>query len=205
MSRRERTKRQYRRALVPGLVLSVVAHALVLGLGGFDVPLWDDGETAEEDRVERFEESSLQVVAIRSPTAARQRASDDAGEAGSPLRSVARPSGAAAPAVRPPSSRNVTVEPVRRPTAVPTLRPDERRRGRLSATDLATLYPGSNEMPRPTSRAAREASGEHRDVGDRFEAVGGTRRAGPSGGSCTGAPGAIVDRRFPQDIPSGGI
>lgn len=204
MSRRDTTRRQYRRALVPGLVLSAVAHALVLGLGGFDVPLWDDGETAEVDRVDRYEESGLQVVAVR-PTSARQRASEETGEAGSPSRAVARPPGGdRARAVRPPRSRSVTVEPVSRPTAVPTLRPDERRRGRLTATDLATLYPGSSEMPRPTSRAAREASGEHRDAGDRFEAVGGARRAGPGGDSCSGAPGAIVDRRFPQDIPSGG-
>lgn len=54
------------------------------------------------------------------------------------------------------------------------------------------------------SAAAREVSGEPRDVGDRFEGAGGTRRAGPSGGGCTANTGTIIDRRFPRGLAGGG-
>lgn len=202
MSRRDSTRRQYRRALLPGLVLSVIAHALALGLGGFDVPLWTDGETSEEDAVDRFQETTLQVVAVRR-TEARRTSRADVDGASSASAGPAE-AGAGAPAVQPPRSPVLAVEPVPVPAPAPPLRSEERRRERLSATDLAALYPGSSEVPRPTSRAAREASGEYRDVGDRFGGAGGTRRAGPRGGECTASPGTIIDRRFPEGTTIGG-
>lgn len=208
MSGREEGRRRYRRALLPGLVLSAAAHVLVLALVGLDVPEIDLGEDVD---AERYERSSLEVVAIRSTPARRSeapadrtRAARSSGKVGvsAPAASAAR--SADAPAVRLPRSSELTAEPVPRPASSPALRLEERRRERLTATELAALSAGSAQMPRPTSRAAREVSGEPRDVGDRFAGAGGTRRAGPSGGGCTANPGTIIDRRFPRGLAGGG-
>lgn len=207
MSGREEGRRRYRRALVPGLLLSAAAHVLVLALVGLDVPAIDVGEAPD---AERYQRSSLEVVAVRSRPARGSEAPDRARGALSPEQAgVSAPAAPAAspvdaPAVRVPRSPDLTAEPVPRTATSPALRLEERRRERLTATELAALSAGSAQMPRPTSRAAREVSGEPRDVGDRFEGAGGTRRAGPSGGGCTADPGTIIDRRFPRGLAGGG-
>lgn len=205
MDRRDDTRRRYRRALVPGLVLSIVAHALLLGLGGLDVPLRDGDDRADRERAERHREPSLKVVAIR-PSEAPPEATASS-EASSPVRAPSRSAAAsdAPPAgVRSPAAPTFAAEPVPVPTAAPVLGADGRRDERLTATELASLFPGSDQTPRPTSRAARRVSGEHRDVGDRFQGAGGARRVGPRGGSCTANPGTIIDRRLPRDVTAGG-
>lgn len=205
MSRRELERRKYREALVPGLVLSALAHVLLLGLGTFDVPPWSDAGPDRDvrERAERWKEQSMELVTLRAAT--ETPAAVAASGAGAAKESAARVE--RAPAVRPPSTSSVALEPVTVPSPVITARlerqEDEEDR-RLSASELAALFPGRNETPRPTSRAAREVSGEARDVGDRFRAVGGTRRAAPRGGGCVVRPGAAINRRFPEGITIGG-
>lgn len=206
MSRRELERRKYREALVPGLVLSAVAHALLLGLGTFGVPSWTDGEADREarERAERWKEESIEVVTVR-PAPARTAAESRAGEAPARAGSAeAAASAAVASTIRTPSSPAVALEPVEAASPVVALRAERREEERLSASDLASLFPGRSEMPKPTSRAAREVSGEARDAGDRFRAVGGTRRAAPRGGGCVVRPGSAINRRFPQGITIGG-
>lgn len=214
MSRRELERRKFREALVPGLVLSAVAHALVLGLGHFGPPSWQPDEAPErpEEVADRWQDRSLRVVATRSepaPAAESRAASGAATSDGAPSRaapSAADAGGADAPAPRTPSrTAGVTVEPVEAPSADVSLAAEgDGEEGRLTATDLAELFPGDGEMPEPASRAAREASGPARDVGDRFEAVGDTRRAAPRRGGCVVRPGAVINRRFPEGITVGG-
>lgn len=203
MSRREMEREKYREALVPALIVSAVVHALVLGLGVYGVSMPEADDRSAEERAERWEENSIHVVSVRprSSRAVAQRAGG-----GAPARaSGAAAVSVAAPSVRDPSVAAVSTERVRAVEAAPVvLRTERRERERLSATELAGMFPGGDQMPRATSRAAREVSGEPRDVGDRFRALGGTRRAGPRGGGCTVGPGAIVDRRFPQGITIGG-
>lgn len=205
MSRRDLEKRKFREALVPGLIVSVAVHAVVLGLGAFGVPAPETRDRAEEERLDRWEENSIRMVAVR---AASSRARDGgarepAPAAGSPSETVARITVDASPARPSAPATSLATEPVAAPVVAVPLRP-ERRERRLSATELAGMFPDGGQMPRATSRAAREVSGEHRDVGDRFRALGGTRRAGPRGGGCTVGPGAIIDRRFPRGITIGG-
>lgn len=206
MSRRQMERRKYREALVPGLVLSAVAHALVLGMATFGVSLPEDTDDAAEDRAERWEENSVQLVSVRPRSAPSAEARSAAGaRANDDAAAEADAAAVAAPRVRAAASAPVVAtERVDAPLVAVRIRGERRQEGRLSATQLAGMFPGGDQMPRPTSRAAREASGEHRDVGDRFRALGGTQRAGPSGGGCTVAPGAIIDRRFPQGITIGG-
>lgn len=203
MSRREMEREKYREALVPALIVSAVVHALVLGLGVYGVPMPEADDGSAEERAERWEENSIHVVSVRprSSRAAAQRA-----DGGAPARASGAASTAVAePSVRDPSVAAVSTERVRAVEAVPVaLRTETRERERLSATELAGMFPGGDQMPEATSRAAREVSGEPRDVGDRFRTLGGTRSAGPRGGGCTVGPGAIVDRRFPQGITIGG-
>lgn len=205
MSRRDAARRQYRRALVPGLVLSAVAHALVLGLLALDVPLREDPRDRAVKPADRAQETGLEVVALRQRDA-RRPASTPGDGAAPPAETGERASEAAvrAPAVRTPPSREMVTERVEAPAGAVPVPMDERREERLGAAELAALFPGSDEVPRPTSRAAREASGEPRDVGDRFQAVGGTQRAGTRGGGCTVTPGTAINRRFPQDLEFGG-
>lgn len=216
MSRRELERRKFREALVPGLVLSAVAHALVLGLGHFGAPSWQPDEAPDrpEEVADRWQDRSLRVVATRSepaPAAESRAASAAATSDGAPSRaapSAADAGGADAPAPRTPSrpvSTGVALEPVEAPSADVALAAEgSGDEGRLTATDLAELFPSDGEMPEPASRAAREASGPARDVGDRFGAVGDTRRAAPRGGGCVVRPGAVINRRFPEGITVGG-
>lgn len=209
MSRRELERRKYREALVPGLVLSAVAHALLLGLGTFGVPPWTDGEADREarERAERWKEESIEVVTVRlaqARTAAESRAGEASTRAGTAEAPTAAASAAEASTIRTPSSPAVALEPVDAASPVSALRAERREEERLSASDLASLFPGRSEMPKPTSRAARETSGEARDAGDRFRAVGGTRRAAPRGGGCVVRPGSAINRRLPQGITIGG-
>lgn len=212
MTRREVERRKFRQALVPGLVLSAVAHLALLGLGAVEVPGW---ETTEPDRereasAEEWEERSLEVVTLRprpdrgaSSPAARARS------APRPPESSAASAGPA-PEVRPPSASSAAAERVdvpavaiavsRQETEEETSEADER----LSASDLAALFPGRSETPKPTSRAARAASGEPRSIGDQFRGVRGTRRAGARGGGCVVRPGTAINRRFPEGITIGG-
>lgn len=203
MSRRDVERRKFRQALVPGLVLSALAHALLLGLGGFDVPAWTDAppDRTREARAEEWEEESLEVVRVRARSS--RPANGPAADATS-ARPVERAAASApAPVVRAPSAPALAAEPVDVPSVVVAVRAEEREE-RLSASDLAALFPGRSEMPRPTSRAAREASGEARDIGDRFRGVRGTQRAGPRGGGCIVRPGTAINRRFPEGITIGG-
>lgn len=205
MSRRDLERRKFRQALVPGLIVSVAVHAVVLGLGAFGVPGAEARDRADRERPDRWDESSIRMVAVR---AAPSRARDGgAGEpdpaAGSPSEAVARATVDAPPARAPSPAPTLAAEPVAVPVVAVPLR-TERRERRLTATELAGMFPDGAQMPRAASRAARAVSGEHRDVGDRFRALGGTRRAGPRGEGCTVGPGAIIDRRFPRGITIGG-
>lgn len=204
MTRREVERRKFREALVPGLVLSAVAHLAILGLGAFEVPGWESAapDREREARAEEWEEKSLEVVTLR-PRPNRRASSPEAGAASAHRPSETAAAGAAAPTVRTPSASSLAAEPVDVPTvalAVPTHETEER----LSASDLAALFPGRSETPKPTSRAAREASGETGNAGDRFRGVRGTQRAGPRGGGCVVRPGTAINRRFPEGITIGG-
>lgn len=214
MSRRELERRKYREALVPGLVLSAFVHVLLLGLGTFDVPPWNDAGPDRElrERSERWKEQSMELVTLRpaSGLAAAESPAARAASGAEAGKEAATAERAPAIRIRPPSTSSVVLEPVTAPSPVFAVRlerlerqEDEEDR-RLSASDLAALFPGRNETPRPTSRAAREASGEARDVGDRFRSVGGTRRAAPRGGGCVVRPGTAINRRFPEGITIGG-
>ena len=204
MSRREVERRKFRQALVPGLVLSAVAHVLLLGFGGFGVPTWTEAppDRTREDRAEEWEEESLEVVRIRRARPSRAAGGPAAGATSTRPAERAEAS-ASAPVVRAPSAPALAAKPVDVPSVVVAVRAEEREE-RLSASDLAALFPDRSEMPRPTSRAAREASGEPRDAGDRFRGVRGTRRAGPRGGGCIVRPGTAINRRFPEGITIGG-
>lgn len=204
MSRRETERKNFRRALIPGLVLSLVAHGLALGLLAFDVPLWpsDAEDATREERAERYTERSLEVVALRSPRSSPASPAEEAAAAEASAR--AAEASTAAPSVRSPSTPSVSAEPVEAPTVVLAVVAERRDERRLSATDLAGMFPGRSQVPKPTSRAARKASGEARDVGDRFEAIGGARNAGPRGGGCTTNPGSLINRRIPSDLTAGG-
>lgn len=203
MSRREMERRKFRQALVPGLVLSAVAHVLLLGLGGFGFPTWTEAppDRTREDRVEEWEEESLEVVRVRARSS--RPANGPAAGATSARPAERAAASAPAPVVRVPSAPALAAKPVHVPSVVVAVRAEEREE-RLSASDLAALFPGRSEMPSPTSRAAREASGEPRDAGDRFRGVRGTRRAGPRGGGCVVRPGTAINRRFPEGITIGG-
>ena len=207
MSRREVERRKFRQALVPGLVLSVLAHVLLLGLGGVGVPTWTDTppDRTPQDRADEWKEESLEVVTLRPrPTRAARTAGSSAAGASSPARPAERAAASApAPVVRTPASPALAAEPVDVPSVRVAVRAEERDE-RLSASDLAALFPGRSEMPRPTSRAAREASGETHDAGDRFRGVRGTQRAAPRGGGCIVRPGTAINRRFPEGITIGG-
>lgn len=206
MSRREVERRKFRQALVPGLVLSAVAHVLLLGLGGFGVPTWTDAapDRTREDRADQWEEESLEVVRVRPrPTRVARTAGSPAAGATSARPAERAAASAPAPAVRATAAPALAAEPVDVPSVMVAVRAEERDE-RLSASDLAALFPGRSEMPRPTSRAAREASGEARDAGDRFRGVRGTQRAGPRGGGCIVRPGTAINRRFPEGITIGG-
>lgn len=205
MSRRDLEKRKFREALVPGLIVSVAVHAVLLGLGAFGVPAPETRDRADEGRLDRWEENSIRMVAVRAaPSRARDGgAGEPAPAAGSPTEAVARATVDAPPERAPAPAPTVAAEPVAVPVVAVPVR-TERRERRLSATELAGMFPDGSQMPRATSRAARAVSGEHRDVGDRFRAPGGTRRAGPRGEGCTVGPGAIIDRRFPRGITIGG-
>lgn len=211
MSRRQEERASFRRAWTAGLAVSVAAHALLLALGAVGVPLWPDDESAAEEREERgerWEERSLQVVSVRAAGADAASASDAAAPSEASARSVAASGGeaGAVPAVRRPETASLDVEPARVPTVAVTMPAEVREEERLSATELAGMFPGRDRMPRPTSRAAREASGPARDVGDRFEGIsrGGTRSAGPRGGGCVVNPGSLINRRLPRGLPFGG-
>lgn len=204
MSRRETVRREYRRALVPGLLLSVAAHVLLLGLGAVGVPPWEETEPAPDERTTERSEQVMEVVDVR-PAPARTPArsveasrpdTDDPAEAG--LRE------AAAPSVRTPSSTALHAEPVPVPAPAAVIPVERRREDRLSATDLAALFPGDGDVPRPTSRAAREASGDGRRAGDGFRAPDDTRRVAPRRGGCIVRPGGVINRRLPRGIVIGG-
>lgn len=203
MSRREMERRKFRQALVPGIVLSLLAHVVLLGLGSFGLPAWTEADSNrdQQERAREWEEESLEVVNLRSRAARGAKSPAAAASSARPAERMA--SGAPAAAVRAPSSPAVAAEPVDVPSVMVVVAAEEREE-RLSASDLAALFPGGSEMPKPTSRAAREASGESRDAGDRFSGAGGTRRAGPRGGGCVVRPGTAINRRFPEDITIGG-
>lgn len=202
MSRREVERRKFRQALVPGLALSAVAHLALLGLAVLEVPAREESDPNRErqERAEERRDKSLEIVTVR-PRPDRAAASDPAGRP-----SATAAAGAAAPAVGAPSARRVATEPVDVPSVVVAVRREERedREERLSASDLAALFPGRSETPRPTSRAAREASGDPGTAGDGFRGVAGTQRAGRRGGGCVVRPGTAINRRFPEGITIGG-
>lgn len=202
MSRRNLERRKYRKALVPGLIVSAAVHALILGVGAFDVPVTEDSDRDAEERTERWGDNSIRVVSVQPRTS---RTVAERAVASAPARATADAVAVAAPAVHVPSAGpSVSTERVRSAAAVTSaLDAGRQDRERMSATELAGMFPGDDQMPRPASRA-REVSGAHRDVGDRFRALGGSRRAGPRGGGCIVAPGTIVDRRFPRGITIGG-
>lgn len=216
MSRRELERRKFREALVPGLVLSAVAHALVLGLGHFGAPPWQPEEAPErpDEVADRWQETSLRVVATRhepapaaeSGAATAEATSDVATSRPAPTGADAGAADGAAPRTPArPATNGPAPEPVEAPRADLRLAAEgDGEEEQLTATDLAELFPGDGEMPRPASRAAREASGPARDVGDRFGTVGDTRRAAPRGGGCVVRPGALINRRFPEGITVGG-
>lgn len=209
MTRREVERRKFRQALVPGLVLSAVAHLALLGLGAFEIPGREPTtpDREREARAEEWEEKSLELVTVRPDPERAERAAGNP-EAGAP--SADRASEAAATAgaatVRVPPASGVAADPVEVPTAAIAVRTGDTRETeeRLSASDLATLFPGRSETPKPASRAAREASGEPRSIGDDFRGVRGTRRAGARGGGCIVRPGTAINRRFPEGITIGG-
>lgn len=207
MSRREAERRKFRQALVPGLVLSVLAHVLLLGLGDVGIPAWTDAgpDRDRQERAREWEEESLEIVTVRPrPARAAAEGGIPAAGASSPARAAERAEALApAPAVRAPSASAPAPEPVDVPVVTVAVQVEERD-DRLSASDLAALFPGRSETPNPTSRAAREASDETGDAGDRFRGVRGTQRAGPRGGSCIVRPEGAINRRFPQDITIGG-
>lgn len=204
MSRREMERRKFRQALVPGIVLSLLAHLVLLGLGNFGLPAWTnaDSNRGHQEQAREWEEERLEVVNLRS-RAVRAAKSPAAGAASSARPAERVASSSAAPAVRAPSSPALAAEPVDVPSVMVVVAAEEQEE-RLSASDLAALFPGGSEMPKPTSRAAREASGEFRDAGDRFSGARGTRRAGARGGGCVVRPGTAINRRFPEDITIGG-
>lgn len=207
MSRREVERQKFRQALVPGLVLSAVAHVLLLGLGDFGIPAWTEAEP-DRDRQERareWEEETLEVVTVQPrPVRAARAAGSPASGATSPARPAeTAATSAPAPAVRAPSAPALAADPVDVPAVMVAVRARERDE-RLNASDLAALFPGRSETPKPTSRAAREASGETGNAGDRFRGVRGTQRAGPRGGGCVVRPGTAINRRFPEGITIGG-
>lgn len=197
-------RRKFRQALIPGIVLSLAAHLLLLGLGNFGLPSWTDTDSNRdrEERAHEWADRSLEVVNLR-PRAVRKARNPAAGAASSDRRADRAASSAPAPAVRAPSSPARAAEPVDVPSVMVAVAAEEGEE-RLSASDLAALFPGGSEMPKPTSRAAREASGESRDAGDRFAGARSTRRAGSSGGGCVVRPGTAINRRFPEDITIGG-
>lgn len=207
MSRREVERRKFRQALVPGLALSAVAHLALLGLAVLEVPAREESDPNRErqERAEERREKSLEIVTVR-PRPDRAAASDPAGAPPAGRPSATAAAGAAAPAVGAPSARRVATEPVDVPSVVVAVRREERedREERLSASDLAALFPGRSETPRPTSRAAREASGDPGTAGDGFRGVAGTQRAGRRGGGCVVRPGTAINRRFPEGITIGG-
>lgn len=181
---------------------------MVLGVGGFGVSLPDagDGHPDPDERADRWMENSIRTVAVRarSSRAARDEATDLA-RADRSAPEAAATATVAAPPVRPAArAPAVSADRVDAPLVAVALRGERRERERLSATDLAGMFPGGDETPRPTSRAAREVSGEHRDVGDRFRGLGGTQRVARRGGGCTVTPGTIIDRRFPRGVTPGG-
>lgn len=201
MTRREVERRKFRQALVPALAVSALAHLVLLGLGAFEIPGWEPtpDRAQQEARAEQWQERSLEVVNVRP--AAERSAAGPTSDAASAERSSG--ASAAAPTVRTPSAPRLAAEPVEVPSVVVALRAEETEE-RLSASDLAALFPGRSEMPRPTSRAAREASGEPSTLGDQFRGVRGTQRAGARGGGCVLRPGTAINRRFPEDIILGG-
>lgn len=206
MTRREVERRKFRQALVPGLVLSAVAHLALLGLGAFEIPGRESTtpDREREARAEEWQEKTLELVTVR-PDPERAAGSRDAGAASADRASEA--AGTAGPAtVRVPPAPSVAADPVDVPTVAIAVRTGETRETdeRLSASDLATLFPGRSETPKPASRAAREASGEPRSIGDDFRGVRGTRRAGARGGGCIVRPGTAINRRFPEGITIGG-
>lgn len=204
MSRREVERRKFRQALVPGLALSAVAHLALLGLAVLEVPAREESDPNRErqERAEERREKSLEIVTVR-PRPDRAAASRPAGASPAARPSATAAADAAAPAVGAPSARRVATEPVDVPSVVVAVRTEEREE-RLSASDLAALFPGRSETPRPTSRAAREASGDPGTAGDGFRGVAGTQRAGRRGGGCVVRPGTAINRRFPEGITIGG-
>lgn len=205
MSRRDLEKRKFREALVPGLIVSVAVHAVVLGVGALGVPVPETPDRAGEERLDRWEENSIRAVAVRGGSARSPAggAARPAAAMSSPSEAVARATVDASPVRATDPAPTLATEPVAAPVVAVPLR-SERRERRLSATELAGMFPDGGQMPRAASRAARAVSGEHRDVGDRFRALGGARRSGPRGDGCTVGPGAIIDRRFPRGITIGG-
>lgn len=202
MSRREAERQKFRLALVPGLLLSAVAHALLLGLGTIGVPLPGETEPAERERSEQPKERAIEAVTVRpEPTRTADGRTGSVASRGGSAEATAT---ASAPRVRASPSPGAAMEPVEAPSVVVAVRTERTEEERLSATDLAGLFPGGNEMPKPASRAAREASGEAGNAGDQFPAVGDRRRAASRGSGCVIRPGTAINRRFPEGITIGG-
>lgn len=208
MTRREVERHKFRQALVSGLVLSAVAHLALLGLGAFEVPGWETTEPdrEREARAEEWKAESLEVVTLRPrPDRSASRPGDGARSARRPPETPAV-SAAPTPEVRPASAPSVAPGRVNVPAVAIAVSREEANEAdeRLSASDLAALFPGRSETPKPTSRAARAASGEPRSIGDQFRGPRGTQRAGARGGGCVVRPGTAINRRFPEGITIGG-